>query len=96
MLLLAGSGSGARSAEPSADPIQILLQDYPRERGEGLARAEPDLVLIAESFEAFRAPIHAERSREAAAERIAPELRPFFKDRDTILDTVYRTLAVAD
>lgn len=64
--------------------------------GARLARISSDLSLMAGGFEAFRHPSHAQHALKDLPDRIVPELRPFFKDRDSTLDAVYRTLAVAD
>ncbi|MCR4294643.1 MAG: serine protease, partial [Elusimicrobia bacterium] len=51
---------------------------------------------MAEGFEVFRHPSHAAQALRTLPDRIVPELRPFFKDRASSLDTIYRTLAVTD
>ncbi|PIR19692.1 MAG: hypothetical protein COV48_00570 [Elusimicrobia bacterium CG11_big_fil_rev_8_21_14_0_20_64_6] len=70
--------------------------EAPPESGALLAKIQSDLSLLAEGFEVFRHPSHAQRAHKDLPDHISPELRPFFKDRDSTLDTVYRTLAVTD
>lgn len=70
--------------------------DVPLESGERLARIQADLALMAGGFEAFRHPSHSQHALQDLPDHIVPELRPFFKDRDSTLDTIYRTLAVTD
>lgn len=70
--------------------------EVPPESGARLAKIQSDLSLLAEGFETFRHPSHAQRALKDLPDHIIPELRPFFKDRDSTLDTVYRTLAVTD
>ena len=70
--------------------------DVPPEAGARLAKIQADLGLMAEGFEAFRHPSHARHALHDLPDHIIPELRPFFKDRDSTLETVYRTLAVTD
>lgn len=102
----------AQATEPSFDALSHLLRTYagpvdekavdaasedvPAESGAQLAKIQSDLSLMAEGFEAFRHPRHAQHALQDLPDHIVPELRPFFKDRDSTLDTVYRTLAVAD
>ncbi|PIR16662.1 MAG: hypothetical protein COV48_09525, partial [Elusimicrobia bacterium CG11_big_fil_rev_8_21_14_0_20_64_6] len=71
-------------------------EEAPPESGARLAAIQADLSLIAEGFEAFRHPSHAQHALKDLPSHIAPELRPYFKDRDSTLETVYRTLAVTD
>lgn len=66
------------------------------ESGARLSAIQADLSLMAEGFEAFRHPSHAQHALKDLPDHIVPELRPFFKDRDSTLDTVYRTLAVTN
>lgn len=68
----------------------------PPDSGARLAGIQADLTLMAGGFEAFRHPSHAQRALADLPDYVVPELRPFFKDRDSTLDTVYRTLAVID
>ncbi|PJA16958.1 MAG: hypothetical protein COX66_06135 [Elusimicrobia bacterium CG_4_10_14_0_2_um_filter_63_34] len=70
--------------------------ETPPESGARLAAIQADLSLMAEGFEAFRHPSHAQHALHDLPDHIVPELRPFFKDRDSTLDTVYRTLAITD
>lgn len=64
--------------------------------GAGLAQVQADISLMAEGFETFRHPSHTEHALGDLPDKVIPELRPFFKDRDSSLDTLYRTLAVID
>lgn len=70
--------------------------ETPPESGARLAAIQADLSLMAEGFEAFRHPSHAQHALQDLPDYVVPELRPFFKDRDSTLDTLYRTLAVTD
>lgn len=70
--------------------------DAPADSGTLLARIHADLTLMAGGFETFRHPSHAQRALQDLPDHIVPELRPFFKDRDSTLATLYRTLAVMD
>jgi|GEM_PF-3797829 len=49
-----------------------------------------------EALELFRARAASAEDRNKAAALVAPELAPFFRDRDSALDALYRTLAVLD
>ena len=108
LALLCAAGASAADAPP--DPLAILLTKYSasmdekaaaspgasEESGERLAKIQGDLSLVAVGYEVLRAPVHAERSHDAVTVLIPAELRPFFKDRDSILDAAYRTLALVD
>ncbi len=107
-ILLAFSTPG--HAETTSDPLWHLLSTYVlapdasaiRAEGEqagdakGLAALQADLMLLSEGFEAFRDEAQVKESLARLEPRMSPELKPFFKDRDSSLDAVYRTLAVAD
>jgi hypothetical protein len=94
-------------ADSSTDPLWTLLSTYvlqpdPNAPGaeegdaKGLAGLQADLLLLSDGFEAFRDEAQVKASLERLEPRISPELRPFFKDRASSLDAVYRTLAVTD
>ena len=96
-------------AETTSDPLWTLLSTYvlaPDEKaaaaeGEaadatGLATLQADLLLLSEGFEAFRDESQVRESLVRLEPRMSPELKPFFKDRASSLDAVYRTLAVTD
>ena len=68
----------------------------PPEGGARLAQISSDLSLMAEGLETFRHPDHARHALKELPDHIVPELRPFFKDRNSALATIYRTLAVTD
>jgi hypothetical protein len=101
----------ARPAAPaSPDPLAVLLTDYalpPDETaaklpapvpgsGEGLARARAELTLLTEGLEAFRDPAQAKAAFAALPKDLPPELKEHFKDRDSALEALYRTLSVVD
>lgn len=90
-LLHAYAGPVDEKAAEASPEVEV-----PPESGARLAKIQSDLSLLAEGFEAFRHPSHAQRALKDLPDHIIPELRPFFKDRDSTLDTVYRTLAVTD
>ncbi|UPT75518.1 MAG: toxin C-terminal domain-containing protein [Elusimicrobiota bacterium] len=100
-----------QAAEPAFDALSHLLREYAgpvdaaaaeatpeaeAPAGERLAQVSADLALMAEGLELFRAPAHAEAALVNLPDHVIPELRPFFKDRDAALLTIYRTLAVTD
>lgn len=110
-VLLALGPIPAEAREPVFDALSHLLNEYsgPVDHkaaeaaagaeappGAKLAQVQADLSLMAEGFEAFRHPSHAEQALKTLPDKIVPELRPFFKDRDSSLDALYRTLAVTD
>lgn len=110
-VLLALAPIPAEAREPVFDALSHLLHEYsgPVDHkaaeaaagaeappGAKLAQVQADLSLMAEGFEAFRHPSHAEQALKTLPDKIVPELRPFFKDRDSSLDALYRTLAVTD
>jgi hypothetical protein len=92
------------------DPLAVLLTDYalpPDEAaaklpapvpgsGEGLARARAELTLLTEGLEAFRDPAQAKAAFAALPKDLPPELKKHFKDRDSALEALYRTLSVVD
>ncbi len=61
-----------------------------------LSCAQRKAQAAAESLELFATRGESLRDRAAAADGISPELRPFFKDRASSLNALYRTLAVLD
>lgn len=96
-------------AETTSDPLWTLLSTYvltPDEKAaaatgeaadaKGLAALQADLLLLSEGFEAFRDESQVKESLVRLEPRMSPELKPFFKDRASSLDAVYRTLAVTD
>ncbi len=99
-----------QAAEPAFDALAHLLHEYAgpvdaaaaqaveaeAPAGERLAQVSADLALMAEGFELFRAAEHSEAALAHLPDHVVPELRPFFKDRDASLRTIYRTLAVTD
>lgn len=101
----------AEAREPVFDALSHLINEYagpvdqkaaeaaPEDTappGVKLAQVQSDLSLMAEGFEVFRHPSHAPEALKNLPDRIVPELRLFFKDRDSSLDAIYRTLAVTD
>lgn len=98
------------NAETTTDPLWYLFSTYvvaPDARavqagGDGsvdskkLAGLQADLTLLAEGFESFRDDGQVRESLAKLEPQIAPELKPFFKDRASSLDAIYRTLAVVD
>jgi len=102
--------SGPLNAETTTDPLWYLLSTYVLARDDraiaapgegatesvGLASLQADIQLLADGFESFRDEAQVKETLTRLEPRIAPELRPFFKDRTTSLDTIYRTLAVTD
>lgn len=97
-------------AETTTDPLWYLLSTYvlaPDARAteaggdgpadsKGLAALQSDLLVLSEGFEGFRDEAQVKETLERLQPRMSPELRPFFKDRGSSLDAIYRTLAVAD
>lgn len=93
-------------AETTSDPLWTMLSTYvlapdpgaPEGEGDakGLAGLQADLLLLSEGFEAFRDEEQVKASLEKLHPRMSPQLRPFFRDRASSLDAVYRTLAVTD
>ncbi|MBI2789993.1 MAG: trypsin-like peptidase domain-containing protein, partial [Elusimicrobia bacterium] len=70
--------------------------DAPPGSGKKLAELEAYLALVSEGLEAFAHPQDAEKALRAAKPRLPDGTSPFFRDRATALDTLYRTLAVVD
>lgn len=110
-VLLAFGPIPAEAREPVFDALSHLLNEYagpvdekaaeapPGENappGIKLAQVQSDLALMAEGFETFRHPSHSSQAIATLPETIIPELKPYFKDRDSSLDTIYRSLAVTD
>lgn len=110
-VLIAMGPLPAEAREPAFDALSHLINEYagpvdqkaadaaPEDAappGAKLAQVQSDLSLMAEGFEVFRHPSHAAEALKNLPDRIVPELRPFFKDRDSSLDAIYRTLAVTD
>ena len=97
-------------AEPTNDPLWTLFTSYAVDRDEKasdapyegkedskrLASLQADLQLLAGGFESFRDESQVKENLVKLEPRITPELRPFFKDRASSLETIYRTLAVTD
>lgn len=97
-------------AETTTDPLWFLLSTYvlaPDARAaeagsdgpadaKGLAALQSDLLVLSEGFEGFRDEAQVKETLERLQPRMSPELRPFFKDRRSSLDAIYRTLAVTD
>lgn len=97
-------------AETTADPLWYLLSTFvvaPDARAseaggdgpadaKGLAALQSDLLVLSEGFESFRDDAQVKETLERLQPRMSPELRPFFKDRRSSLDAIYRTLAVTD
>ncbi len=97
-------------AETTTDPLWFLFSTYVlapdaqavQAEGEGLANAkrlaalQADLLLLSEGFESFRDEAQVRESLARLESRMTPELRPYFRDRATSLDAIYRTLAVTD
>lgn len=97
-------------AETTTDPLWYLLSTYvlapdakaveAESQGlpdaKGLAALQSDLLLLSEGFESFRDESQVKETLARLEPRMSPELRPFFKDRSSSLDAIYRTLAVTD
>lgn len=97
-------------AETTTDPLWYLLSTYVlapdtkavQADGEGsadtkgLADLQSDLLLLSDGFESFRDEAQVKETLARLEPRMSPELRPFFKDRGSSLDAIYRTLAVTD
>lgn len=97
-------------AETTTDPLWYLLSTYvlaPDEKAvavegegtldvKGLAALQSDLLLLSDGFEGFRDEAQVKETLTRLEPRMSPELRPFFKDRASSLDAIYRTLAVTD
>lgn len=97
-------------AETTTDPLWYLLSTYvlaPDEKAvqaegegpadaKGLAKLQSDLLLLSDGFESFRDEAQVKETLARLESRMSPELRPFFKDRASSLDAIYRTLAVTD
>lgn len=97
-------------AETTTDPLWYLLSTYVlapdakavEAQGEGpadakgLAALQADLLVLTDGFEGFRDEAQVKETLERLKPRMSPELRPFFKDRASSLDAIYRTLAVTD
>lgn len=110
-LLLAIGPTPVEALEPVFDPLSHLLNQYAGPVDESAAEAPPDaagppgtklaqvqsdLILMAEGLETFRHPSHTVQALKNLPDTIIPELKPYFKNRDASLDTIYRTLAVTD
>ncbi|MDD5303002.1 MAG: serine protease [Elusimicrobia bacterium] len=97
-------------AETTTDPLWYLLSTYvlapdttaaqteseDSTDAKGLAELQSDLLLLSEGFESFRDESQVKETLTRLEPRMSPELRPFFKDRASSLDAIYRTLAVTD
>ncbi|MBI5247810.1 MAG: trypsin-like peptidase domain-containing protein [Elusimicrobia bacterium] len=96
-------------AETTSDPLWSLLasavlpadEAAAREAGDGsdakgLAGLQADLQLLSEGLESFRDEAQVKVSLVRLEPRVAPAIRPYFRDRATSLRTIYRTLAVVD
>ena len=70
--------------------------EAPQGSGKKLAELEADLALVSEGLEAFAHPEDAAKALLAAKTRLPVGTAPFFRDRATALDSLYRTLAVVD
>lgn len=64
--------------------------------GKKLADLEANLALVSESLEGFAHPQDADKALLAAKPRLPAGTAPFFRDRTTALNALYRTLAVVD
>ncbi len=97
-------------AETTTDPLWYLLSTYvlaPDAKAvaaggegpadaKGLAALQADLLILSDGFEGFRDEGQIKETLERLKPRMSPELAPFFKDRASSLDAIYRTLAVTD
>jgi S1-C subfamily serine protease len=97
-------------AETTTDPLWYLLSTYvlaPDARaveapsdgpadGKGLAALQADLLVLTDGFEGFRNEAQVKEALERLKPRMSPELRPFFENRGSSLDVIYRTLAITD
>lgn len=102
--------STVASAATTTDPLRYLLSAYVLSADEkavaavgegvvdakGLAGLQSDLMLIAEGLESFRDEAQVKDALVSLESRMSPELKPFFKNRASSLDAIYRTLAVTD
>ncbi|MDP3541480.1 MAG: serine protease [Elusimicrobiota bacterium] len=97
-------------AETTTDPLWYLLStvilapdaaaveapgDGPAD-AKGLAALQADLLVLTDGLEGFRDEAQVQDTLERLKPRMSPELRPFFKDRSSSLDAIYRTLAITD
>lgn len=97
-------------AETTSDPLWYLLStsvlapdakavaaegEGPAD-ARGLAALQADLLSLSDGLESFRDEGQVQETLERLRPRMSPELKPFFKDRSSSLDAIYRTLAVAD
>lgn len=97
-------------ADTTADPLWYLLstyvlapdtkaievQDESPANSKGLAALQSDLLLLSDGFESFRDESQVKETLARLEPRMSPEFKPFFKERATSLDAIYRTLAVTD
>lgn len=97
-------------AETPADPLwyllsnSVLAQDEAAVQAEGdgvadargLAALQADLLLLSDGLESFRDEAQVKATLMRLGPRTSPELKPFFRDRASSLDAIYRTLAVTD
>ena len=87
----------ARAAD--SDPLSLVLSAVPAAPCVGAARLEcasRRAQAAASALELFANAPPSPRARARAADLTAPELEPWFSDRDASLDALYRTLAVLD
>lgn len=110
MLALLLAASIPLRAETTTDPLWYLLSTYaltPDAKAvesandgsgdaKGLASLQSDLLLLSDGLESFRDEEQAKETLARLEPRMSPELKPFFRDRSSGLDALYRTLAVAD
>ncbi|MBI2385360.1 MAG: trypsin-like peptidase domain-containing protein [Elusimicrobia bacterium] len=97
-------------AETTTDPLWYMLSTYvlaPDAKAieaegsgpadaRGLAALQADLFVLTDGFEGFRDEAQVKETLARLKPRMSPELKPFFKDRASSLDAIYRTLAVTD
>ena len=97
-------------AETTTDPLWYLLSTFvlaPDTRAveapndgpvdaKGLGSLQADLLVLTDGFEGFRDEEQVKETLARLNPRMSPELRPFFENRGSSLDAIYRTLAVTD
>ncbi|MBI2789761.1 MAG: trypsin-like peptidase domain-containing protein [Elusimicrobia bacterium] len=84
------------TSAPASDARAVSAEGEGPADARGLAALQSDLLLLSDGFEGFRDEAQVKETLARLEPRMSPELKPFFKDRASSLDAIYRTLAVAD